>query len=68
MVDKLKSMVKSRRFWTVGSVVSLNETLGIPEAICDCNRMDYWRFCKTNRIKIKRFYYIKGDIFCLFVG
>ena len=34
MVEKLKSMVKSRRFWiAVGSVVviSLNETLGIPE-------------------------------------
>ena len=34
MVEKLKAMVKSRRFWTaVGSVVviSLNETLGIPE-------------------------------------
>ena len=34
MVDKLKAMVKSRRFWTaVGSVavICLNETLGIPE-------------------------------------
>lgn len=34
MVDKLKAMVKSRRFWTaVGSVVviCLNEALGIPE-------------------------------------
>ena len=34
MVEKLKAMVKSRRFWTaVGSVVviCLNETLGIPE-------------------------------------
>ena len=34
MVEKLKSMVKSRSFWTaLGSfvVISLNETLGIPE-------------------------------------
>tara|TARA_Y100001938_G_scaffold93316_1_gene127936 strand:+ start:332 stop:505 length:174 start_codon:yes stop_codon:yes gene_type:complete len=34
MVDKLKAMVKSRRFWTaVGSVVviCLNDALGIPE-------------------------------------
>ena len=34
MVDKLKAMVKSRRFWTAVSsvaVICLNETLGIPE-------------------------------------
>tara|TARA_R110002012_G_scaffold237183_4_gene410928 strand:- start:454 stop:627 length:174 start_codon:yes stop_codon:yes gene_type:complete len=34
MVEKLKAVVKSRRFWTaVGSVVviCLNEVLGIPE-------------------------------------
>jgi hypothetical protein len=34
MVDKLKVLVKSRRFWTaVGSVivVILHDTLGIPE-------------------------------------
>lgn len=34
MLDKLKTLLKSRRFWTaVGGVfvVSINETLGIPE-------------------------------------
>ena len=34
MVDKIKSLVKSRRFWTaIGSVVTvaLQEVIGIPE-------------------------------------
>jgi hypothetical protein len=38
MTDKIKAMLKSRRFWTaVGSVVviCLQDTLGIPEGTAD---------------------------------